>query len=136
MMARRRSPLSLAVTVALVAAVAAACAPSARTVEITIRYSAFDPAELIVPTGVPVTFVLVNEDPIDHEWLVGDAAFHEQHRTGTHAAHEGVPHEVTVPALETVRTTITFEEPGMLTYVCHLPGHEAYGMAGVLVVEG
>jgi uncharacterized cupredoxin-like copper-binding protein len=47
-----------------------------------------------------------------------------------------VPTEVTVPALETVRTTVTFAEPGTLAYVCHLPGHEAYGMAGVLTVEG
>ena len=86
--------------------------------------------------GVPITFVLVNEDPIDHEWLIGDDAFHEAHRTGTHASHDAVPTEVTVPALETVRTTITFEEPGTLSYICHLPQHESYGMVGVLTVEG
>ena len=26
--------------------------------------------------------------------------------------------------------------PGSLTFVCHLPGHEAYGMTGMLVVTG
>ena len=81
---------------------------------------------------MPVTFVLVNEDPIDHEWIIGDAAFHERHRTGTEAHHGARPNEMSIPALETVRTTITFDEPGTLQYICHLPGHEAYGMVGTL----
>jgi uncharacterized cupredoxin-like copper-binding protein len=120
----------------LVGAVAAAgCAPSAQTVTITIHYSLFDQTEVRVPQGVPITFILVNEDPIDHEWLIGDDAFHAAHRTGTHAAHDGVPAEVTVPALATAETTITFDDAGTFAYICHLPGHEAYGMVGHLEVE-
>ncbi len=126
----------VAIALLLAAAVVTACAPAPKTVTLTIHYSAFDLAELSVPRGVPVTFVLVNRDPIDHEWLVGDDEFHAAHRTGTHASHGDVPTEVTIPALETVRTTITFDEPGRLAYICHLPGHEAYGMVGVLTVEG
>jgi uncharacterized cupredoxin-like copper-binding protein len=127
----------LAVSALLVAATATAgCAGGGETVTITIHYSAFDVTEVSVPSGVPVTFVLVNEDPIDHEWLIGDEAFHEKHRTGTHEAHGDVPTEVTIPALETRRTTITFDEPGTLAFICHLPGHEAYGMVGTVTVEG
>jgi uncharacterized cupredoxin-like copper-binding protein len=127
----------LAVAALLVAAtVTAGCARGPVTVTITIHHSAFDLTDVHVPSGVPVTFVLVNEDPIDHEWLIGDEAFHEKHRTGTHEAHGAVPTEVTVPALETRRTTITFDEPGSLPYICHLPAHEAYGMVGTLTVEG
>jgi plastocyanin len=126
-----------AVAALLLAVVAAAgCAAQPRTVTITIHYSAFDPANLSVPRGVPITFVLVNEDPIDHEWLIGDGAFHDAHRTGTHATHSDVPTEVTVPALETVSTTITFDEEGTLAYICHFPAHEAYGMVGTLTVDG
>ncbi len=126
------------VIVALLLAVAAiaGCSSEPETVTITIHYSAFEPADLSVPRGVPVTFILVNEDPIDHEWLLGDEGFHHAHRSGTHASHGGVPTEVTVPALETVTTTITFDEAGRLDYVCHLPGHEAYGMVGTLSVRG
>ena len=126
------------VIVALLIAVAAiaGCSAEPEMVTITIHYSAFEPADLTVPRGVPVTFVLVNEDPIDHEWLIGDEGFHEAHRSGTHASHGGVPTEVTVPALETVTTTITFDRAGRLDYVCHLPGHEAYGMVGTLTVNG
>lgn len=132
------SPVGRPVIVVLLLAVAAiaGCSSEAETVTITIHYSAFEPADLSVPRGVPVTFILVNEDPIDHEWLIGDAGFHEAHRSGTHANHDGVPTEVTVPALETVTTTITFDEAGRLDYVCHLPGHEAYGMVGTLTVSG
>ena len=126
---------SLVAAVVLAAAVTA-CAPAPQTVTITIHYSAFDPAEISVRAGVPITFVLVNEDPIDHEWLIGDEGFHDWHRTGTHPAHGDMPTEVTLPAMATVETTITFDEPGTLDYICHLPGHESYGMVGTLTVEG
>lgn len=65
-----------------------------------------------------------------------DDAFHAAHRAGTHASHGDVPAEVTVPALETATTTITFEEPGTLAFICHLPAHESYGMVGTLTVDG
>ena len=128
----------LPATVALLLAVltVAGCAAGPRTVTLTIHHSAFDLTDVRVPAGVPITFVLVNEDPIDHEWLVGDEEFHAAHRSGTHASHGDVPTEVTIPALETVQTTITFEDPGRLAYICHLPQHEAFGMVGVLTVEG
>jgi uncharacterized cupredoxin-like copper-binding protein len=132
----QRSRLAVVALLLVVAATAGGCAPGAVTITITIHYSAFDLTQVSVPRGVPVTFVLVNEDPIDHEWLVGDEAFHEAHRTGTHAAHGERPTEVTIPALETRRTTITFEEAGTFDYICHLPAHEDYGMVGTLTVEG
>jgi len=131
-----RRPVILALL--LVAASMAGCAGTdgPRTVTITIHHSAFDLTDIHVPRGVPVTFILVNEDPIDHEWLIGDDEFHAAHRTGTHASHGAVPTEVTIPALSTVRTEITFSETGRLAYICHLPAHEAYGMVGALTVDG
>ncbi|HVM24337.1 MAG TPA: cupredoxin domain-containing protein [Candidatus Limnocylindrales bacterium] len=131
----RRSWSTFAVLV-LAATAIVGCAPGPREITITIRHSAFEPQRITVPRNVPVTFVLVNEDPIDHEWLVGDAEFHALHRTGTHAAHGHAANEITIPALETATTTITFDEPGSVAFICHLPGHEAYGMVGVLTVEG
>jgi uncharacterized cupredoxin-like copper-binding protein len=102
--------------------------------QITIHYSHFDPGALTVPHGVAVTFVLVNEDPIEHEWLIGDAAFHERHRTGTEAHHGARPNEVSIPPLGVMETTLTFDQPGTVLYICHLPGHEAYGMVGTLTI--
>ena len=108
-----------------------------RRVEIPIEYSEFTRNEVIVTAGQPVTFVLRNDDPIDHEWLVGDAAFHERHRAGTEPHHGSRPTEVSLPPGATVSTTVTFRSPGEYRFICHLPGHEAYGMVGVVrVVAG
>ena len=103
--------------------------------EIEMRYSAFRTTEVVATAGVPITIVLVNGDPIDHEWLVGDEAFHERHRSGTETHHGARPTEVSVPAGTTVTTTVTFRAPGEYPFICHLPGHEAYGMVGTLVVR-
>ena len=105
-------------------------------VPIEIHYSHFAPDTLRVPAGRPITFVITNTDPIDHEWIVGDAALHERHRTGTEPVHNARPTEVSIDPGREIRTTVTFTSPGTLTYVCHLPGHEAYGMVGTLVVTG
>ena len=103
-------------------------------IQITIHYSYYDPSRITVPHGVPVTFVVVNTDPIDHEWIVGDAALQQRHRTGTEPVHNARPTEITIPALTTRETTITFDKPGVLQYICHLPRHEEYGMVGWLTV--
>src|SRR5947207_10783082 len=104
-------------------------------IPITIHFSHFEPASVTVPAGRPVTFVITNTDPIDHEWIVGDAATHERHRTGTEPYHASRPTEVTIPALSTVTTVVTFGAPGALQYICHLPGHEAYGMVGTVTIR-
>ncbi|MEO8438123.1 MAG: plastocyanin/azurin family copper-binding protein [Chloroflexota bacterium] len=104
--------------------------------QIVIHYSHYDRSLITVPVGVAVTIVLRNDDPIDHEWIVGDAAVHERHRNGTESVHASRPTEVTIPARTSRATTITFSTPGTYLYICHLPGHEAYGMVGTLVVEG
>ena len=136
MIALRSSVLGAAAVVLLVGALAGTSAVGAQptTVTITIRHSAFEPVEVVVPRGVPITFVIVNGDPIAHEWIVGDADVHERHRTGTEPAHEHRPTEISVPALATRETTITFDAPGTRLMICHLPGHEAYGMVATLRV--
>ena len=103
---------------------------------ITIHYSRFAPAEITISAGVPMTITIRNEDPIEHEWIVGTEAVHERHRSGSEPYHDEVPTEVTLPAFSSRETTVSFEAPGDYAFVCHLPGHEAYGMRGVLhVVE-
>jgi uncharacterized cupredoxin-like copper-binding protein len=119
---------------AFAAVLASSCAPSADPTHVTIRfhYSHFEPDSVTVPAGVPVTVTLRNDDPIDHEWIVGPPAVHEVHRHGTEAVHNELPTEVTVPALSTKVTTIIFDARADLAYACHLPGHEEYGMTGML----
>ncbi|HXG27003.1 MAG TPA: cupredoxin domain-containing protein [Candidatus Binatia bacterium] len=109
--------------------------PTLTSVEITIRHSRFVPDRIAVPVGVPVTITLVNTDPIDHEWIVGDEAVHAVHRVGTEPLHPSRPTEVVVPAGESRTTVVTFEAGGKLRFICHLPAHEAYGMVGEVVIR-
>jgi len=120
--------LVFALGMGLIAADPVASAPA--TIDIRIRYSQFEPSSVSVPYGRPVTFVLHNDDPIAHEWLVGEVETHRVHRTGTEAHHASRPTEVSLPPLSTIATTVTFEQPVTWSYICHLPGHEAYGMVG------
>jgi uncharacterized cupredoxin-like copper-binding protein len=103
-------------------------------IEIRIHYSHYQPAYVTVPAGRPVTFVIRNDDPIGHEWIVGDDALHARHRTGSEPYHDSRPTEISIDALSTKRTTITFAAPATVAYICHLPGHEAYGMVGVATI--
>jgi uncharacterized cupredoxin-like copper-binding protein len=123
------------VGVALASALVGCGGASPMRVQITIHYSRYDPAAITVPHGVPITFLLVNTDPIDHEWIVGDAALHERHRTGTEPYHDARPTEISIPAMTTRETTVTFDSPGALQFICHLPRHEEYGMVGTLTIN-
>ncbi|MEO7118724.1 MAG: plastocyanin/azurin family copper-binding protein [Candidatus Limnocylindrales bacterium] len=132
----RRPAARLAALAFVLSLVSVGCteASAAAPIVIRIHYSRFIPEAVQVPYGEPVLFEIHNDDPIDHEWIVGDAALHARHRTGTEPSHGDRPTEQSIPALGMVRTTVTFEAPGDLQYICHLPGHEAYGMVGLLTV--
>ncbi|HEV2892094.1 MAG TPA: cupredoxin domain-containing protein [Frankiaceae bacterium] len=123
---------------AAVLALAAACSTTAgadaREVTLTMHWSRFDKAVVEVPRGVPVRFVYVNDDPIAHEVLVGDEAFHQRHETGAETHHGARPNETEVPSGSTVTTTLTFDQPGEVYFACHVPGHYAYGMKGTVRV--
>ena len=93
-----------------------------RSAEIDIHYSHYGPNTLTVPAGTPITILLKNTDPIDHEWIVGDAATHERHRTGTEPVHASRPTEVTIPAGQS-RETSVFEQPK----TCRFHVHENLG---------
>ncbi len=55
------------------------------TVEVGIDQSRFDIGTLRVREGTLVQFVVHNDDPIDHELVVGDPEVHRRHADGTRA---------------------------------------------------
>jgi uncharacterized cupredoxin-like copper-binding protein len=111
-----------------------ALGPGLVTVDVHIRYSHFSMKTLQVRAGTTVRFVVHNDDPINHEFIVGDAAVHRRHELGTEAAHPPVPGEVSLPPLDDGATFFRFDRPGRYLFACHLPGHFAYGMKGWVVV--
>ena len=62
---------ALVVTAVLVLPGCAAGANSETSRTIAINYSRFGPGVIAVTAGVPVTLTLRNDDPIEHEWIVG-----------------------------------------------------------------
>jgi uncharacterized cupredoxin-like copper-binding protein len=129
--------VALAVFAGAWALLSAACSEGeAAGTTVRMHFSKFEPKVITARAGEPVTLTLRNDDPIDHEWIVGTEDVHARHRTGTEPYHATRPTEVTVPALSERETQVVFDEPGDYAYICHLPGHEAYGMRGTLrVVE-
>lgn len=119
---------------AVLVAAAGACRPpddGIRTIEIGLRHSTFTPSDLTVGAGETVRFVLRNDDPIHHEFILGDAQVQRIHEAGEEP-HHARPGEVSVPAGETAVTTYRFQKPGTLLFGCHLPGHWSYGMRGTV----
>jgi uncharacterized cupredoxin-like copper-binding protein len=103
-----------------------------RTIEIGIRHSSFDPGLVSVEPGEEVLFLIRNDDPIAHEFILGDEEIQQVHEDGTEAHHGAKPGEVSVASGATAQTTYTFEGPGTLIFGCHLPGHYDYGMRGTV----
>ena len=145
----RIRPLQLAILVAACAAAALAAVAAGgsragdrpvRTVVVTMHHSRFEPALLRVEPGERVRFVLRNTDPIDHEFILGDAAVQRRHEQGRQRQHHGdVPGERSVPAGQEAATTYAFPaslDGQVLEFACHLPGHYAYGMRGTVLVGG
>jgi uncharacterized cupredoxin-like copper-binding protein len=124
----------------LLAVTLAACAPASgdepsdQTVHVRLHYSRFHPAAFEFDPGTTVTFVVVNADPIDHEFILGDEGVQLAHERGTEAFHPPRPGEMTVLAGETATTTFTFTDPGELIIGCHFPGHYSYGMRAAVRV--
>jgi len=113
---------------------AEALGPGVVQVEVGIENSRFDFGPLRVQEGTLVEFVVTNDDPIDHELVVGDEEVHARHLIGTERRHPPVPGEVSVAPGDRALTFYEFTEPGTIVYACHLPGHLAYGMQGTIEV--
>jgi uncharacterized cupredoxin-like copper-binding protein len=113
----------------------ASAGPGERTVHITIHFSRFTPDSVVASPGETIRFVVQNTDPIDHEFLVGDRLVQKIHEKGTEPSHPPRPGEMSVPAGTTQVTTYTFPStPQELIFGCHLPGHYAYGMRGIITI--
>ena len=109
--------------------------PGLVTLEVHTDYSQFSiPSDLTVREGTLVEFVVINDDPINHELIIGDDDVHARHESGTEVLHPPVPGEVSVGPGERGVTTYLFDESGTVRYACHLPGHAEYGMEGAVRV--
>ena len=115
-------------------ACAGATASTDDVVRVRIEHSTFIPSSIHVERGATVQFEIVNDDPIDHEFIIGDTRVQTRHERGAHTNHGKIPGEVSVPAGATATTTYEFRRPGKLIIGCHLPAHYEYGMKARVTV--
>jgi uncharacterized cupredoxin-like copper-binding protein len=108
--------------------------PGTVTVVVDVEHSRFEPDYLRLVEGTTVRFVVSNDDPINHELIVGPQSIHDRHRDGTEAEHPPRPGEISVGPDEQGVTRYTFDTPGTIEIACHLPGHYDYGMRGEVEV--
>jgi uncharacterized cupredoxin-like copper-binding protein len=145
MLLTRISLLSLIVIVAACSGVAPSAPASPAASEGATRIEVgltdalrMEPAEMTVPAGVPVTFVVTNEGAIEHEFVLGDEAVQAEHEA--EMASGGMGHDeanaITLDAGETKELTFTFDEPGETLAGCHFPGHYDGGMRATITVSG
>jgi uncharacterized cupredoxin-like copper-binding protein len=105
-------------------------AEPSRTVDVTMRDIAYDPAAVTVKAGETVKFVFRNEGEIRHDAFLGDEAAqaeHEEEMRKKGSGHHG-DDAITVDPGKTGSLTHTFKAGDMLIIGCHEPGHYATGM--------
>jgi uncharacterized cupredoxin-like copper-binding protein len=98
-----------------------------------------EPASMIVPAGVEVTFVVTNAGALEHEFYLGDVAAqaaHEQEMQSMGGMGHDEPEGIAVGPGETKELTFTFAEPGETIAGCHVAGHYAGGMMATIRVTG
>ena len=96
----------------------------------------FEPAQMTVPVGVPVTFVVTNTGGTDHEFYLGDEAAQQAH--AAEMASGGMMHDepegIAVKPGATKELTYTFTSAGGTLAGCHVAGHYAGGMKAEITV--
>ena len=117
------------------AALLPACTSGTQMITVDMRFSHYTPVAIRVHKGETVRFKLVNQDPITHEFIIGDAALQQRFELSHPENHNGKPGQATVTPGETRYLSFTFATAGSLIFACHRPGHYAYGMRGTITVK-
>jgi uncharacterized cupredoxin-like copper-binding protein len=111
----------------------------ARTVEVDMVDTAFEPDRLEVNEGDTVRFVFANRGDVAHDAFIGDADAQADHESEMRADQDDVGHggghgdadeeeAVTVEPGDSEELTHTFDEAGTTEIGCHQEGHYEAGM--------
>ena len=96
-----------------------------------------EPAQMAVPAGVPVTFVVTNSGATDHEFYLGDEAAQAEHEQEM-SEMGGMGHDeemgIAVEPGRTRELTVTFPEADSILAGCHVAGHYAGGMKATVEI--
>ena len=106
-----------------------------RTIQVeTLDSLRFEPAQVDVETGEVIRFEVTNVGRLDHEFVLGDEAFHESDAARMNADHAHGTGVFVAPG-ETKEVIWRFSKAGEVVFACHVNDHYSAGMRGTLVVE-
>lgn len=108
-----------------------------RVIRVTAMEFRYVPAAITVHAGETVEFVVTNKGVLDHELFLGTVSEQKEHEQEMSAqSGQGMhdPNGVTVPKGKSASLIWTFTRPMTIQYACHVPGHYAAGMYGVLTI--
>lgn len=153
----------LLTALALAAFIAAGCANTdgsasnseAKTIDVTMTDSKYEPGTLTVTKGQKITFRFTNNGALVHEALIGNRQDQDDHAKemmastttmdGMHSTMDGdgmsgVHHAdtvkmVTVQPKTSKDLTMTFDTAGEYLIGCHQPGHWEAGMKATVTVR-
>ncbi len=98
----------------------------------------FEPASVDVKVGETVTFKVVNDGKLEHDFTLGDAETQDAHDAEMAAGLSGMGHDqpnvMTLGSGAGGELTWHFTAPATILYGCHIPGHYAAGMFGTLLI--
>jgi len=110
-----------------------------RTIEITASDDLiFEPSEISVTPGETITFRVINEGAIPHDFTLGNEATQDEHEEEM-AEMDGMampdePNGMQVAAGETREITWRFMDNGVVLFGCHQTGHYDAGMWGEITI--
>lgn len=114
--------------------------PSAvtRTVAIKAGDMRYSLKGIDVKTGETIRFVITNTGPSNHEFVIGNRAFHAQHIKEMEAMPDMEMNEANSVDLkpgETKSVIWQFTKAGDYIFGCDIPGHFQAGMSGAIRVR-
>ena len=113
-------------------------AEATRTVEVTMKEFAYEPASVTVQPGETVKFVFRNDGQILHDAFIGDEAAQTEHEKemgeGGKMDHDGGDAIKVIPG-KTGSLTHTFKAGDSLIIGCHETGHYQAGMKMAVTVS-
>lgn len=92
--------------------------PDAREVRVEAGDLWFAPDRIEIAAGEPVNITVTNTGRIFHDFVIAELGF-----------------ALEVEAGETATGGLEVTEPGSYVFICSVPGHEAAGMRGTLIVR-
>jgi len=95
----------------------------------------FEPMAITASAGEKIVLVVSNAGRIDHELVIGDAAYLDTHAEGGehggHSSGDGGA-QVEVPAGQTRRLTFTMPDGEAPSFACFVDRHDKSGMTGTV----